>query len=209
MKKNIKYLLVLSVLFFSAVSVFSQTYTLNNALNNTTQTTCSGTFYDSGGAGGNYGNNQNRTVTFCSSNAGQAIYLNFFQFNIENNWDYLYIYDGPNTASPLLGTYTGTSSPGVVGASGSCITIRFTSDFSITDPGWTATIGCGTPPPPPPPTVQDCDGAIPVCQDIYKEAVSYSGEGNYPNEINSGNSCLSGEINDAWYIFTVQTGGDL
>ena len=63
---------------------------------------------------------------------------------------------------------------------------------------------------PPAPTVQDCDGAIPVCQDIYTETVSYLGEGNYPNEIDSWVSCLgSGEKNDVWYIFTVQTGGDL
>jgi hypothetical protein len=206
MKRYIKYLLLLSVILFSSVSVFSQTYTLNNALNNTTVNTCGGTFYDSGGGGGNYGNNQNRTVTFCSSNASQAIYLNFSQFNIENNWDFMYIYDGPSTASPSLGTYTGINSPGTIWAPSGCITIRFTSDQSIRSLGWVANIGCGTLPLP---TVQDCDGAIPVCQDIYAEAVSYSGEGNYPNEINGSLSCLGGETNSVWYVFTVQTSGNL
>ncbi len=58
------------------------------------------------------------------------------------------------------------------------------------------------------PTEQDCLGAIPVCQDIYNQQNSYQGEGNYPNEINGANSCLgSGEENDVWYTFTVQTGG--
>jgi hypothetical protein len=67
------------------------------------------------------------------------------------------------------------------------------------------------------PTVQDCVGAIPVCQDIYVEENSYSGDGNYNNEIyedlpcNSAcpGSCLAGEVNSVWYVFTVQAGGIL
>jgi len=68
------------------------------------------------------------------------------------------------------------------------------------------------------PTNQDCLGAIPVCQNIYSQANSYSGTGNYPSEINnsvygcppSGTSCLgSGEKNDVWYIFTVQQAGNV
>jgi len=68
------------------------------------------------------------------------------------------------------------------------------------------------------PTVQDCLGAIPVCQDIYVEENSYYGTGAYPNEVfnPSGNcendcpgSCLDGEQNSVWYVFTVQQGGML
>ncbi len=64
------------------------------------------------------------------------------------------------------------------------------------------------------PTDQDCLGAIPVCQDIYVQPNSYSGAGNYPNEIPTGGGCPGncmndGEKNDVWYIFTVQTSGDL
>lgn len=65
------------------------------------------------------------------------------------------------------------------------------------------------------PTDQDCLGAITVCQSVYTQPNSYSGTGNYPNEIPSGgggcpgNCMLSGEKNDIWYIFTVNTGGDL
>ena len=55
---------------------------------------------------------------------------------------------------------------------------------------------------------QDCFNAIPVCQNIYQQNNSYVGEGTDPNEINSAFSCLgSGEQNDVWYIFTVQTSG--
>jgi hypothetical protein len=66
------------------------------------------------------------------------------------------------------------------------------------------------------PTVQDCLGAIPVCQNIYVEENSYSGSGNYPNEIyntpgdctnDCPGSCLDGEQNSVWYVFTVQQAG--
>ncbi|MGZ4058181.1 MAG: beta strand repeat-containing protein, partial [Bacteroidia bacterium] len=64
--------------------------------------------------------------------------------------------------------------------------------------------------PPPPPTNQDCLGAIPVCASTYSNPASYVGSGNYLNEINSSISCLgSGELNDVWYQFTVQTSGQL
>lgn len=63
------------------------------------------------------------------------------------------------------------------------------------------------------PTVQDCLGAIPVCQDIYEQPIVYGGQGNYPNEINSGqncpNSCMDGETNSIWYVISVKTGGML
>ncbi len=66
------------------------------------------------------------------------------------------------------------------------------------------------------PTVQDCLGAIPVCQDIYYEPNVYSGTGNYTNEIyntpgdctyDCPGSCMDGEQNSVWYIFTIQEAG--
>lgn len=57
------------------------------------------------------------------------------------------------------------------------------------------------------PTVQDCAGAIPICQNVYYEANSYIGSGNYQNEIDTVPSCTDGEINDVWYTFTAQTSG--
>lgn len=64
------------------------------------------------------------------------------------------------------------------------------------------------------PTDQDCLGAITVCQSVYTQPNAYSGTGNYPNEIPHPGSCptnclSSGEKNDVWYIFTVNTGGNL
>jgi len=60
------------------------------------------------------------------------------------------------------------------------------------------------------PTNQDCLGAIAICQTVFEESNAYSGSGNVLNEINSTTSCLgSGEKNDVWYTFTVQTSGSL
>lgn len=71
-------------------------------------------------------------------------------------------------------------------------------------------ITISAPTPAPTPTVQDCLGAIAVCQNVYSEANAYSGTGNIPTEINSGPSCLgSGEKNDVWYTFTTQTAGNV
>jgi len=63
------------------------------------------------------------------------------------------------------------------------------------------------------PTTQDCLGAIPVCDYIYVEDFTASGEGNYPNEIPSNqscpNHCMDGEKNTRWYTWTVIESGDL
>src|ERR1035438_9240008 len=60
------------------------------------------------------------------------------------------------------------------------------------------------------PTVQDCLGAIPVCQPIYSTTQSYTGHGNVYPEIHNNSACplcMDGEINDVFYTFTVQTSG--
>ncbi len=64
------------------------------------------------------------------------------------------------------------------------------------------------------PTVQDCLGAIPVCQGVYFQPNAFSGTGNYLNEISNGPGCpsecmLDGEKNDVWYIITVLSDGNL
>ncbi len=171
--------------------------------------TCVGMFYDTGGAGGQYGNNQNITTTFCSDTPGEAVILNFTQFATEACCDQMIIYDGPNTGSPLWGAYAGTNSPGTITGSGDCLTIVFTSDGTATAAGWTASISCGTPgPPPPPPTPQECAGAIQICNDQ-----AFSGNSLGPGdvqELNSSNQgCLSTEHQSSWYYFTPTVNGTL
>ncbi|MEQ1732116.1 MAG: gliding motility-associated C-terminal domain-containing protein [Bacteroidia bacterium] len=56
---------------------------------------------------------------------------------------------------------------------------------------------------------QQCNSAIPVCQNNYAQNTSYSGEGT-SQEIPGNSSCLgSQEKNSVWYTFTSQTAGSL
>ena len=55
---------------------------------------------------------------------------------------------------------------------------------------------------------QQCNSAIPVCQNIYTTSTSYSGNGS-SQEI-PGNSCLgSNELNSVWYTFTSSSAGNI
>lgn len=60
------------------------------------------------------------------------------------------------------------------------------------------------------PTLQDCLGAIPVCQESYTQTNVYSGYGSFneiPNTGSCPNNCMDGEKNSVWYIITVQSNG--
>ncbi|MEN2993230.1 MAG: CUB domain-containing protein, partial [Bacteroidia bacterium] len=103
-------------------------------------------FYDSGGPNGNYSNNENRTITFVAP-PGQRVYVVFLSFNTEANFDFLRAYDGPNTGSPLIGTYSGTTLPPTINSTGNSLTFNFTSDGSVVGSGWSAMVFCGPPPP--------------------------------------------------------------
>lgn len=57
---------------------------------------------------------------------------------------------------------------------------------------------------------QDCASAIPVCQTVYSQNNSYSGDGSIQDLASRMNTCLSNrENNSVWYIFTVTQSGDL
>lgn len=109
---------------------------------------CSGTIHDFGGPVKNYYDNEDYTWTIAPPLA-TSIDVSFSAFNVELNYDYLYIYDGPSTASPLIGLYTGTNSPGTFSTTTGAITFRFTSDVATVSSGFLATYDCvqdNTPP---------------------------------------------------------------
>ena len=108
---------------------------------------CNGVFFDSGGPA-SYSNNENYTITICSDSGDDtAIQLDFTFFDTQANADILTIYDGPDTDGALIGSYSGTNSPGVVQSTNSsgCLTISFQSNNAITREGFEAIISCATP----------------------------------------------------------------
>ncbi|MBN2683245.1 MAG: PKD domain-containing protein [Bacteroidales bacterium] len=141
-----KVIQIVLILLLFIPTVYSQTYEID-AVNGQTINTCSGTFYDSGGASSTYNNNENYTVTFCSDMPGAQIIFTFTSFTVENvSYDNLTIYDGANTSSPIIGVYGGGSLLSQIIQSGSgCLTFEWSSDFSGFYAGWTANISCSTP----------------------------------------------------------------
>ncbi|MDQ3108300.1 MAG: N-acetylmuramoyl-L-alanine amidase [Bacteroidota bacterium] len=103
----------------------------------TTYATATGTIYDSGGAAGNYADDE-RTIWTISPAAATSVTLTFNSFSVENSWDYLYIYDGNSVNAPRIGYYTGTNSPGTIISSGGSLTLEFRSDCATTGAGWNA-----------------------------------------------------------------------
>ncbi len=126
------------ILFLQLSNVCSQPLGSGNL------TTCSANIFDSGGAGLDYGNNENITETYCSNIAGDCIVINFTLFRTELFRDVLNIYDGPNISSPLIGSFSGNTGPGTISATGSCLTFEWVSDGGNPMPGWEATISCNT-----------------------------------------------------------------
>ena len=121
---------------------------INNAPTVTTITTTSGTIYDSGGPTGNYTNDE-RTTQLIQPAGATNITLTFTAFDLELNWDYLYIYDGATSSAPLIGRYTGTTSPGVITSSGGSLLLDFRSDCATIATGFAATYTSTVNAPPP------------------------------------------------------------
>ena len=126
-------LLLLTLLSLLSVRALGQAYPINGG----DVSTCSGALLDSGGqGGGGYGNNEHFIITICPGQPDSAITLNFVIFNLSAAGslptDNLSIYDGTSTSAPLISTWSGTASPGIVHASfantSGCLTVEFTSN---------------------------------------------------------------------------------
>jgi len=102
---------------------------------------CVDTIYDMGGPVRNYYDKENYTYTIAPTGAS-SLSLAFTSFSTEANYDTLRIYDGPNTTSPLIGAYHGTSSPGTINSTGPSLTVKFRSDNLTTSTGWKAVWHC-------------------------------------------------------------------
>jgi len=106
-----------------------------------TQTTCTGILFDSGGSAGNYGDNEDSEVTIAPTGAA-TVDLTFVAFDIEPgsasncDYDWLEIYDGPTTGSPLIDRYCNDNIPTTLSSTGGSVTIVFHSDGGVNEPGF-------------------------------------------------------------------------
>ena len=103
-------------------------------------------FTDTGGTSGNYTNMESWVRTMIPNNPGLKIRATFTSFNLELDYDYLYIYNGPDEFSAPLtpNGLTGNVSPGIFNSTSfdGSLTFKFLSDQLEVAPGWDATISC-------------------------------------------------------------------
>ena len=126
------------VLIILILSIFTISTTAQYSMSNQTVYDCEGTLSDSEAnsqQAGWYDHNENFTFTICP-NGASSIIIDFSFFNTEPINDYLLIYDGPNTASPILaGPFSGVNTPPQITSSG-CVTIVFVSDLNVAADGF-------------------------------------------------------------------------
>ncbi len=107
---------------------------------------CDGTsFTDTGGQTAGYDNNETIVKTFYPSSG--ALTMNFTEFALEQDYDFMSIYNGPSTASPVFANgnnLTGSTIPGPFTSthSSGAITVKFVSDPGVTDNGWKVNFSC-------------------------------------------------------------------
>jgi gliding motility-associated-like protein len=117
-------------------------------MSQTTIESCFGRLYDSGGPAASYGLNENITTTIA---ADGIVTLTFFgAFSLQENVDFLTVYDGAEATGSLLGIYTGQLSPGQLVATSGTVTLVFTSNGSISTAGfslyWSSEVALPVPP---------------------------------------------------------------
>ncbi len=115
-------------------------------------TACEGSFYDSGGQDLPYHLNDQFTKTFLPGQEGDRMRIQFDKLMMEIGWDFLYVYDGPDSNSPqvpgspfsdgavplVLKNLAATNPQGA-------LTFKIEADDIISKEGWEAMISCFTP----------------------------------------------------------------
>jgi hypothetical protein len=109
--------------------------------------TCEERFLDSGKSK-NYSDHESKTIVYRPGEKGKKVVLDFKYIDTEKNYDFLSIYDGPNVEEAnLIKTYSGQYKNQRITSThpSGALTIKFTSDYSITKRGWKAKVNkCST-----------------------------------------------------------------
>lgn len=129
--------------------IVTVTDTLINVDSVETVSVCDAYIFDDGGPDGNYSNNANYVLTIISPDPGKMPYLEFDTIAMEENYDYIYIYNADTVdENALIAAITGYTSGVFVKAlnESHAITIKLKSDGSVNKAGFAAHAGCYTPP---------------------------------------------------------------
>ncbi len=113
---------------------------------NTTMTTCNLMIYDDGGLSSNYSSDCNSVLVLIPDDMDAKIMLTG-TCNTESGYDHLVIYDGIGESGTELADLSGTQDVSIISNSGP-LTIHFTSDGSVTYPGfalWAQCVQCYPP----------------------------------------------------------------
>ena len=126
--------------------------------------------YDNGGSSASYSDNQNNVVTFEHSDPSKTLKITSNSFYFEGCCDYFYVYDGPNTSSPILvNKINGTTNFGTVLTNSNTVTIKYTSDGSVTYAGFAITIEENSPI-----SVGSISGTSTACSGAQGSTVSFT-----------------------------------
>jgi gliding motility-associated-like protein len=106
--------------------------------------TCGSDFYDFGGPGGDYNNNESYTLTICPDTEDGRTSVTFNSFLSEAGSDQLTVYNSNGTNVLMQIIDGGTALPAIVTATNKtgCLTFVWTSNAGITNAGWDADIIC-------------------------------------------------------------------
>ncbi|MCX6173078.1 MAG: M12 family metallo-peptidase [Flavobacterium sp.] len=144
-------------------------------------------FTDTGGTTDNYTNMESWVRTMTPYDIGLKLSVTFLNFSLENNYDYLHVYNGSDVFSPDLssGGFTGTFVPDPINstAADGSLTFKFTSDEAVVDYGWYAII--------------TCTGTLGIANSNYLD-YSY-----YPNPTNGKVTITSKEIITDVAVYTI------
>ncbi len=110
---------------------------------------CNGiTLTDTGGTANDYTDSETYVRVLIPNLPNKKIQLTFTEFDLELDWDYLYVYDGNSTSATDLsnGGFTGNTIPGPFEstATDGSLTFKFASDGGVVAPGYVATVACLT-----------------------------------------------------------------
>ena len=83
-----------------------------------------------------YGDDE-RKIWVIRGPEGKIISLDFKSFDLEKDFDFLWVYDGDDVYAPKIGRWN-TQSPGTVHSSGNVMCVEFRSDCATNASGWQA-----------------------------------------------------------------------